>query len=154
MTRGRKSSYTPEKALKIVELASSISENKICQMDGMPDPKTLRCWKKDNPEFRQELDEARALRAERIDDARMDGVDCLRKEIAERTKTGEGFPPGVVEAWKSVFQELAREAAILDDSRYGDRKKVNVEARIEPSTPKGLNEIYAKLREEFGGAKK
>lgn len=58
-------------------------------------------------------------------------------------------PRGVVEAIRASMQEDAREAAIRDDSRYGDRKRVGVELDApKKAVPEGLTAIYAALRRE------
>lgn len=61
-----------------------------------------------------------------------------------RLSTGEDFPKGAVEAYKVLMQEKARQAAWRDDSRYGNRKTVKVDAT---DNAKGMAEVYAKMLE-------
>lgn len=122
---GRRSLYSDELAQKICDLiAEGKSEREICAMPGMPDIKTIWAWKNRYPEFLQQSVRARAQSAEIYNARRMEKAEALYREAQARMASGENFPKGVVEAIKACMQEDAREAAIRDDSRYGDRKKV------------------------------
>ena len=79
----------------------------------------------------------------------MEKAQALYEEAMSRLESGEGFPRGVVEAIRASMQEDAREAALRDDSRYGDRKRVGAELDApKKAVPEGLTAIYAALRRE------
>lgn len=143
---GRPSSYTPELAQKICDLIrEGMSERKICMMPDMPEARTLWRWKEEHPEFCQQSARAREESAEKFNDELMSLQDELREEMSSRLATGEDFPKGAVEAYKVLMQEKARQAAWRDDSRYGSRKTVKVDATEKAS--EGMAALYAKMRE-------
>lgn len=125
---GRPSSFTQELADKICEMiADGKSEREICRMEGMPTAVTLRKWKDANPEFLVQSARARQESADLYDDQRRAICDELTTLARNAAEEGVPIPKGVVEAMRASMQELARSAAIRDDSRYGDRKTVKVE---------------------------
>lgn len=125
---GRPSSYTPELAAKICEMiADGKSEREICRIEGMPSASTLWRWKEEHPEFRNRSARARQESADLYDDQRRAICDELTMLARNAADEGVPIPKGVVEAMRASMQELARSAAIRDDSRYGDRKTVKVE---------------------------
>ena len=150
---GRPTLYTPELAEKICELIrSGKSERNICQMDGMPSMTTLWNWKNENPEFlklsaraREESAEVYAEKAtnEAVKLAAMLDDVNRRSFVATNGETIEQVPAGFVEAKKILIQQLNREAALRDDSRFGNRKTVKVEDA--PNTIVGLGAIYAEI---------
>lgn len=145
---GRPSLYSDELAEKIVGLiAEGYSERQIEKMDGMPTRRTMLRWKDERPEFCRRSARAREASADVFNDQRMDEVEWLRKQIRKAAETGESIPKGVVEGSRAVMQELAREAAMRDDSRFGDRKRVALESS-EP-VGAGMAAFYAKLKEEL-----
>lgn len=123
-------------------IREGISEARICKMDGMPSPASLYEWKRRYPEFAQAAAEARRFSAELYNDRRMELVD----ELVEKARSGADFPRGVAEAYKAAMQELAREAAIRDDSRFSDRHKVIAEV-ANPDGGEGMAALYAKIGE-------
>lgn len=129
---GRPTLYTEALAKKICGLIEEgVSERKICEMTGMPTPATLRKWKDNNPSFLSQSVRARAASAARF---REEALQVAREasELADKIANRDladptiipDLPKGYVEAKKLLVQELNREAAIRDDSRFGDRKKV------------------------------
>jgi hypothetical protein len=125
--RGRPTKYTPELAERICALIEAgKSEAQICAMPDMPVEMTLRNWKDANPEFLALSARARALAADRFNTLREQKAERLVELAEDAVSSGDPIPRGVVEAYKAVMQEYARSAAIRDDSRYGDRKHVNV----------------------------
>lgn len=121
----RPTAYTAALADRIVELiASGKSERQIAKMEGMPCRRTIMNWKTAHPEFLRATIEARAASAEIFNDRRMEKAQRLYEEAMARMKSGEGFPRGVVEAVRASMQEDAREAAMRDDSRFGDRRRL------------------------------
>lgn len=76
------------------------------------------------------------------DDKRRDAAKWLMEQASNRSASGEDFPKGVVEAEKAVMREHARSAALRDDSRFGDRKTVKVDATKEGA---GMADVYAKM---------
>lgn len=53
--------YTPEVAKTILErIANGEPLNWICRDEGMPNPRTVRDWKKQKPEFEEAYGDARA----------------------------------------------------------------------------------------------
>lgn len=122
---GRPTLYTEALAEKICELiAQGVSEIKIGAMPGMPDASTIYRWKDDHPEFCRRSARAREQSAVVFEQKRLDTAEWLRRQAETRAATGESFPRGVVEAMRAVMHEDARSAAMRDDSRFGDRKKV------------------------------
>ena len=138
---GRPSLYSDALAEKIVELiAEGFSERQIASMEGMPCTMTMRRWKDAHPDFLARSAQARKESADLFNDRRMEKAKRLYEEAMSRLESGEGFPRGVVEAVKASMQEDAREAAIRDDSRYGDRKRVALETP--PQSGGGLKDFY------------
>ena len=142
---GRPSKYTEELAQKICDLIrEGKSERQICKMPNMPTAMTLRRWKEGNPDFCAQSARAREESAEKFNDELLDLQDELNDQLQTRLSTGEDFPKGAVEAYKVLMQEKARQAAWRDDSRYGNRKTVKVDATEDA---KGMAEVYAKMLE-------
>lgn len=142
---GRPSKYTEELANKICNwIRDGYSERKICSMPGMPSIDALNDWKTKYPEFLQQSARAREESAEKFNDELLDLQDELNQQLQTRLMNGEDFPKGAVEAYKVLMQEKARQAAWRDDSRYGDRKTVKVDATEEG---KGMAEVYARMLE-------
>ena len=143
--KGRPSSYTPELAQKICDLIrDGYSERKICMMADMPDYATIKRWKDDHPDFCAQSARAREESAEKFNDELMELQHELHRELEARLVTGHDFPKGAVEAYKALMQEKARQAAWRDDTRYGDRKTVKVDASEDA---KGMADVYAKMLE-------
>lgn len=142
---GRPSKYTEERAQKICDLIrEGKSERQICKMPGMPTARTLQRWKEEAPDFCRQSARAREESAEKFNDELLDLQDELNQQLQTRLMNGEDFPKGAVEAYKVLMQEKARQAAWRDDSRYGDRKTVKVDATEEG---KGMAEVYARMLE-------
>lgn len=124
---GRPSLYTEALADKIISLIEEgYSERQIGQMPGMPTARTILRWKDENAEFCRRSARAREASAELFDDKRREAAEWLLQMAEERNTNGKSFPKGVVDAVRAVMQEHARSAALRDDSRFGDRKKVDV----------------------------
>lgn len=124
---GRPTLYTEALAEKIVGLIEEgYSERQIGQMPGMPTARTILRWKDENAEFCRRSARAREASAELFDDKRREAAEWLLQMAEERNTSGKSFPKGVVDAVRAVMQEHARSAALRDDSRFGDRKKVDV----------------------------
>lgn len=122
---GRPSAYSEALANKICGMIEEgYSEREIGRMRGMPCPFTLRRWKDEHPEFCARSAQARATSAELFDDRRRQKAEELTTIARKALETGEDIPRGVVEALKASMQEDARSAAMRDDSRFGDRKRV------------------------------
>lgn len=137
---GRPSTYTQEIADKIIDLIEQgYSERKIAQMEDMPCGKTIQNWKDAHPEFLQRSARARKKSADVYNDRRIEEMEWLAEQARNAATSGSSIPKGVVEATRAVMQELAREAAFRDDSRFGDRKTVAVEAQ---QVGKGLKDFY------------
>lgn len=144
---GRPSMYSKELADKIIGLVEDgVSERKICQMPGMPSMRTLSTWKDKYPEFLQRSARARAASAEIYNDRRMEKAQSLYEDAMRRAAAGIDFPKGVVDAIKASMQEDAREAALRDDSRFGDRKTVAVETS---QVGKGLKDFYDSILKDL-----
>lgn len=142
---GRPSLYTEALADKIISLIEEgYSERQIGKMPGMPSVVTLWKWKEENPEFLKRSARAREISAELYDDKRREAAEWLLQMAENRNASGESFPKGVVDAVRAVMQEHARSAALRDDSRFGDRKTVKVDATEDA---KGMAEVYARMLE-------
>lgn len=134
---GRPTKYTPELAAKICDLIrEGLSEREICSQKGMPDASTLGRWKDNNQEFCIQSARARAesaaLYAEKAVEVAQEASDYADL-IASGKATRLGvpicdLPKGYVDAKKLLYQALIREAALRDDSRFGDRKTVKVQS--------------------------
>lgn len=149
---GRPSRYTQKIAEKICSLiADGYSERQISQMPGMPAARTILSWKDAHPEFLRLSVRAREASAAIFDDRRRATADWLVAEAKRRSESFLDFPKGVVDAMKAAMQEDARSAALRDDSRYGDRKKVQLEATVEAG--QGMAAFYEGLLEELGDLK-
>ena len=146
--RGRPSSYTPQLAEQInALLAEGKSEREIARMPGMPVRRTITEWKDEHPEFLRQSARAREDAADYFDDRRRALCDELVDLARSAVKAGKGLPSGTVEALKVAMQELARSAAIRDDSRYGDRKTVKLEPGA--GAGEGLKAFYEQwMRDE------
>lgn len=148
---GRPSLYTEALADKIVGLIEEgYSERQIGKMAGMPSAVTIWKWKEERPEFLKRSARARELSASiyrekalKIAESVNDFADevershryAVEKDTNNPDRDEDGsvkktpkldIPQGWVEAKKLAIQELNREAALRDDSRFGDRKKVDV----------------------------
>lgn len=155
--KGRPTLYTPELAEKICALiAQGYSERKIAAMPGMPTRETIRTWKERQPDFlgrsaRAREESAECFREEALQIAR-DTADFAERVAASMNGEESSLaiiPKGYVEAKKLLVQELNREAAIRDDSRYGDRKTVAVETA---QVGKGLKDFYDSLLKDLKDA--
>ena len=141
---GRPSSFTQELADKICEMiADGKSEREICRMEGMPTAVTLRKWKDANPEFLVLSARARQESADLYDDQRRAICDELTTLARNAAEEGVPIPKGVVEAMRASMQELARSAAIRDDRRFGDRKRVDLTGTVEVG--QGMDAFYEAL---------
>lgn len=123
--QGRPSKYTDELAEKICDLIrDGFSERQIASMPGMPTTMTMRRWKDEYPDFCSLSARARQESADKYDDRRRETAEYLLSITKQSVESGMPLPKGTAEALKVVMQEDARSAALRDDSRYGDRKKV------------------------------
>lgn len=66
------------------------------------------------------------------------------EQVEQAAASGQPIPKGVVDGARAVMQELARSAALRDDSRFGDRKTVKLDAKSDGA---GLADVYAKIAE-------
>lgn len=146
---GAPSTYTDALAEKICGLIEEgYSERKISKMPGMPSTVTMRKWKDDHPDFLARSARAREAAADRFNDEREEKAAWLMEQVKHAAATGADMPKGLVEGAKVVMQELARSAALRDDSRFGDRKTVKVDAKADGA---GLADVYAKIAEAVTG---
>ena len=128
--------YSKELADKIIELIESgVSETQLSKKKDMPSLRTIQYWKDKHPEFLQRSARARQISAERFrEEALQVAYDTAKfaDDVANLKKITVGgiplveIPKGYVDAKRLLVQELNREAAIRDDSRFGDRKKVQM----------------------------
>ena len=142
---GRPTMYSAELAERICQrIENGESERRIAMDDDMPSQTTMWRWKEEHPEFCKQSARAREVSAEKFNDDLLDLQDELRSELSSRVASGEDFPKGTVEAYRVLMQEKARQAALRDDSRFGDRKTVTVDTTPEA---KGMAEVYARMLE-------
>lgn len=145
---GAPSKYTPELADKIVGMIEEgWSERKIAKQLGISAMSISR-WKDEHPDFCERSARARKIAADKANDEREEIAEWLLEESKKRAQSGMSFPKGVVDAARAVMQEKARSAAIRDDSRYGDRKTVAIDAKSDGA---GLLDVYAKIAEAVKG---
>lgn len=143
--KGAPSRYTEELADKIVDLIEQgYSERQIAAMDDMPSRMTIQRWKDEHPDFCDRSARARAASADRFNDKREETAEWLMTQVEQAAESGKPIPKGVVDGARAVMQELARSAALRDDSRFGDRKTVKVDAKTDGA---GLADVYAKIAE-------
>lgn len=141
--RGRPTAYSGDLAEKICErISKGESERQISKSPDMPSVWTIRRWKDRYPEFCSLSARAREISAELYDDRRRDLCDWLIGQAKSRAASGEDFPKGVVESVRASMQELARSASMRDDSRFGDRKTVKVDATPQA---RGMMDVYARM---------
>lgn len=163
--------YTKALADKIIALIEEgKSERKICQMPGMPTVRTLQAWKDANEEFLRRSARARQVSAEKFREEALQVAQetaDFADDVANGRKLTIGgvplveIPKGYVDAKRLLVQELNREAAIRDDSRYGDRKKVQmtgkddgpIEIKQEVDLANVTTENLKAVRELLYGAK-
>lgn len=146
---GAPSTYTDALAEKICGLIEEgYSERQIAKMPGMPAAMTMRRWKDEHPDFCARSARAREAAADRFNDEREEKAAWLMEQVKHAAATGADMPKGLVEGAKVVMQELARSAALRDDSRFGDRKTVKVDAKADGA---GLADVYAKIAEAVKG---
>lgn len=146
---GRPSKFSTALADKIVDLIEQgYSERQIAAMDDMPSRMTIQRWKDEHPDFCDRSARAREASAEKFDDERIDRAKWLMKQVEMHARIGADMPKGIVDGTKAVMQELARSAALRDDSRFGDRKTVKVDAKTDGA---GLADVYAKIAEAVKG---
>lgn len=143
--KGAPSRYTEELADKIVDLIEQgYSERQIAAMDDMPSRMTIQRWKDEHPDFCDRSARAREASADRFNDQREETAEWLMEQVEQAAASGQPIPKGVVDGARAVMQELARSAALRDDSRFGDRKTVKVDAKTDGA---GLADVYAKIAE-------
>lgn len=124
---GRPTLYSEELADKIVALIEEgFSERKISKMNGMPSLQTLSTWKDKYEGFLERSIRARRISAERYEDEREDTVEQVRQYVENTIIEQKVVDPGVIRGFDLIMRELARSAANRDDSRFGDRKKVEL----------------------------
>lgn len=144
---GRPSIYSDALAEKIVELIEEgYSERQIEAMDGMPSRRTMLRWKIEHPEFCRLSARAREVSADIFNDRRMEVAEWLSQIAHAACEKNKDIPDGVVKAAKVLIQQYAREAALRDDRRFGDRRRVTVEP---VAHGEGMAAFYAKLREDL-----
>lgn len=145
---GRPSGYSDALAERIVELiAEGHSERKIEAMEGMPSRRTMLRWKAERPEFCRLSARAREASADLFNDRRIEAVRRLTQIADAACAKNEDIPDGVVKCFKLFIQECAREAALRDDSRFGNRRRVALEAS--QSVGIGLQAFYSQLKDEL-----
>jgi hypothetical protein len=143
--KGAPSRYTEELADKIVDLIEQgYSERQIAAMDDMPSRMTIQRWKDEHPDFCDRSARAREASADRFNDQREETAEWLMEQVEQAAASGQPIPKGVVDGARAVMQELARSAALRDDSRFGDRKTVKLDAKSDGA---GLADVYAKIAE-------
>lgn len=133
---GRPTLYTKALADKIITLIEEgKSERKIGKMAGMPDASTIFRWKDEHEDFCRRSARARQASAEKFREEALQVAQetaDFADDVANGRKLTIGgvplveIPKGYVDAKRLLVQELNREAAIRDDSRFGDRKKVTM----------------------------
>lgn len=145
---GRPSLYSDALAEKIVELiADGYSERQIEAMEGMPSRRTMLRWKAERPEFCRLSARAREASADLFNDRRIEAVRRLTQIADAACAKNEDIPDGAVKGFKLFIQECAREAALRDDSRFGNRRRVALEAS--QSVGIGLQAFYSQLKDEL-----
>ena len=146
----RKSSYTPELGEKICKLIrEGHSERQISKMKGMPSVVTMSSWKDKHPEFLKQSVRAREASAEIFDDLAREACEEVEATVNEARMTRMDVPRGVMEGYKILIQEYARQAGIRNDALFGDRKKVTV--NMTDSDGDGLKSVYEKIRKIASG---
>ena len=122
---GRPTMYSPELAEKICDLIrNGLSMRQISKTPDMPYVSTIQRWKDEHPEFCAQSARAREESAEKFNDDLIELQEHLKNQLMQRLFSGEDFPKGTVDAYKTLMHEYARQAGLRDDSRFGDRKKV------------------------------
>jgi len=85
---GRPSSYTKKKADKLCEdIANGMSLEAVCRQDGMPAPKNVRVWLKNNADFRTNYTLAREEQAYFYADQIITIADDSSKDIIQAPKS-------------------------------------------------------------------
>lgn len=104
----------------LTAIASGRTLSSLCRDKGMPSRLTIMNWRKSDPEFAAQYDEARKIGAEALADEIID----IGEQKPERANGR--IDPGFV-AWQKLRTDLRlKTIAHLDPSRYGDKQQVSV----------------------------
>jgi hypothetical protein len=101
-------------------IASGKTLSALCREPGMPSRLTVVRWRKTDPDFAAEYDEARKIGAEALSDEIID--------IGEQTpdRVNGRIDAGFV-AWQKLRTDLRlKTIAHLDPTRYGDKQQVSI----------------------------
>jgi hypothetical protein len=104
----------------LTAIASGRTLSSLCRDKGMPSRLTIMNWRKSDPDFAAQYDEARKIGAEALADEIID----IGEQKPERANGR--IDPGFV-AWQKLRTDLRlKTIAHLDPSRYGDKQQVSV----------------------------
>lgn len=122
--RGRPPLWCVETAEEIVRrVAGGETLNDVCRDPALPSVGTVHTWKKRYPEFKEAMDQAYEIRAERLAD---DGMK-LALSLA-REGWGQGVEPGRAYACDVMLRYVKWYAARLGPRRWAARKAAEAEA--------------------------
>ncbi len=101
-------------------IASGKTLSALCREPGMPSRLTIVRWRKQDPDFAAEYDEARRIGAEALADEIIDIGEQTPDRVNGRVDAG-------FVAWQKLRTDLRlKTIAHLDPSRYGDKQQVSI----------------------------
>lgn len=120
---GRRSEYTPEIGLEICELiASGEHLRTICEMDGMPEQRTVYRWLNRHEEFGQNYARAMTSRADKLFEETIDIADDAAKDLDTDGKVN----------WEAVQRAKLRidtrkwAVGKMNPRKYGERSSLEL----------------------------
>ena len=142
---GRPSSYTKAKADKICEdIANGMSLAAVCRQDGMPAPKNVRVWLKNNPDFLSNYALARAEQADHFADEIIAIADDSSKDIIQ-TENGPKVNHDHINRDRLRIDTRKWKASKMRPEKYGAKlqvdHKVNYEAMSNQELLKRLEQL-------------
>lgn len=124
--------FNPKVAAEAVErVRMGFTQQQVSKMLGMPAPKVMWLWKRDNQQFRREIDLAREENAHKLVDEIVPIADNMEIEV-NRARL-------MVEARKAA-------AALINPRRYG--RQLNVEGDITGGLADALHRAQQRMREK------
>jgi hypothetical protein len=95
----------------------------ICKADGTPNPKHVRLWTLDNPEFSKQFEQARLMQADVL--------------FEEAVTIGRTTVTAAVDRLR--VDTLLKAAAVLQPKKYGDKKEVKDTVNVNIHSSLDLN---------------
>jgi hypothetical protein len=118
----------------------------ICRDDHMPDVTTIWRWCREKPEFREQMDTAKELQADRIFEEMLEISDGVLPDGASGDNRKDWDQ---VQRAKLQIDTRKFVVAKLLPRRYGDRQVIEQKSEITVTTPEYTDEDLAKALSQF-----